>query len=88
MHRWVGRVAMVTGAANGIGAATAKMLVDNGMKVAAVNWMKDFKVCEVIAIYCLPLLYLECIYFQSGKGLLTNADSNTFTSVGQGIQSK
>ncbi|XP_071849382.1 dehydrogenase/reductase SDR family member 11-like [Apostichopus japonicus] len=49
MHRWVGRVAMVTGAANGIGAATAKMLVDNGMKVAAVNWMKDFKACEDLA---------------------------------------
>ena len=33
MHRWRGRVALVTGASVGIGAAIAKELVRSGMKV-------------------------------------------------------
>uniref|UniRef100_A0A3B3UHW4 Dehydrogenase/reductase SDR family member 11 n=1 Tax=Poecilia latipinna TaxID=48699 RepID=A0A3B3UHW4_9TELE len=46
MDRWKGRVALVTGASVGIGAATAKELVRFGMKVVGcARDVEKIKVC-------------------------------------------
>lgn len=50
MDRWKGRVALVTGASVGIGAATAKELVRHGMKV--VGCARDVEKIQVRPLQC------------------------------------
>ncbi|XP_055052078.2 dehydrogenase/reductase SDR family member 11 [Misgurnus anguillicaudatus] len=50
MDRWKGRVALVTGASVGIGAAIAKSLVQNGMKV--VGCARNVEQIEKLASEC------------------------------------
>jgi NADP+-dependent farnesol dehydrogenase len=47
MQRWSGRVGIVTGASSGIGAAIARLLVENGMKVVGVAREAD---CHAIQV--------------------------------------
>lgn len=48
MDRWKGRVALVTGASAGIGAAVAKTLVQHGMKVVGcARNVEKIEVCDL-----------------------------------------
>ncbi|KAJ3591215.1 hypothetical protein NHX12_009162 [Muraenolepis orangiensis] len=50
MDRWRGRVALVTGASSGIGAAVAKQLVQHGMKV--VGCARNYERIQELATEC------------------------------------
>nr|NP_001038910.1 uncharacterized protein LOC751735 [Danio rerio]AAI22399.1 Zgc:153724 [Danio rerio] len=50
MDRWIGRVALVTGASAGIGAAVAKSLVQRGMKV--IGCARNVERIENLATEC------------------------------------
>ena len=61
MERWSGRLALVTGASSGIGAAVAVALANNGMKV--VGCARSVQKIQVNQLYK--------IYFMAGKPLRT-----------------
>lgn len=48
MDRWLGKTALVTGAATGIGEAITRALLRNGVNVAAVDIQKE-KLAELLA---------------------------------------
>ena len=53
MERWTGRVAMVTGANTGIGAATAQKLVKAGLKVVGLGLTVE----NIQVIMCYQAIY-------------------------------
>ena len=67
MQRWVGRVAVVTGASGGIGAAIAQELVKNGLKVVGLaRRVENIQVTTLhnfcIVLHCYPM---HCDLFRS-----------------------
>ena len=71
MDKWVGRVALVTGASAGIGAAVTKSLVEHGMKV--VGCARNIQSIEV---KCLVMsgVHASCVFFDVSSRVLGNLD--------------
>ena len=59
MERWEGRVALVTGASAGFGAAIAKRLVELGMKV--VGCARNIAKIQVRFFYLIFVLFHSCM---------------------------
>ncbi|KAF7665677.1 hypothetical protein LDENG_00136550 [Lucifuga dentata] len=53
MERWRGRVALVTGASVGIGAAVVRALIKNGMRVVGCARSVD-KIEQCVSLHCNP----------------------------------
>ena len=58
MERWVGRVALVTGASSGIGKAIAARFAKHGMKVVA-SGRKMERLQVIIFITCMSLILVQ-----------------------------
>ncbi len=74
MERWKGRVALVTGASVGIGAAIAKDLVRHGMKV--MGCARDVSKVQVCNNFKLNFFPLGCMKLE--KQLKCNKSPNLF----------
>ena len=58
MERWVGRVALVTGASAGIGYELAERLVQHGMKV--VGCARNIEKIQVLSTNCVETQTVRC----------------------------
>jgi len=68
MERWVGRVALVTGASVGIGAAVVRQLVKNGMKVVGCSRsIEKIEVCMITELSEHRGLLVVTIFFYPSR---------------------
>ena len=79
MERWANRVAVVTGASVGIGAAISKLLCQNGMKV--VGCARRVEKIQQIKDDGFPTLYpykVSYDHISSKNSILKNSKKNHF----------
>ena len=71
MDQWKGKVALVTGASSGIGAAIARSLVENGMNV--VGCSRKIDAIEVHSALVQVFLLIHSLYTQAMSQELSSA---------------